>query len=388
MKNGKGSRRRIAVVGGGAGGLAAAAAAAGLGAEVTILEKNDRVGKKLLKTGNGRCNLTNRHVSAEGYNHPDFVKPVLRRYDCAGLRALFGRLGLWTVSDTEGRVYPYSGSAASVLDVLRLAASASGAEERCGFEAVSIVAENGRFTVLGRGGERVKADAVVAAAGGGATLLEALGHSTIPFRPALCPIRTETGPIRGLSGLRTRCRATLYENGGVIASETGELLFREYGVSGIPAFDLSRWAKPGQVLSLDFTPELSFGELLSDIERRFTKNPDPVECLAGTFRRLICEAVWRHTDEKSAAALCRSIKEFRLPVRGLAETGLAQITRGGADVTQFDPKTLESQYVPGLYAVGEILDVDGRCGGYNLHWAFASGTVAGEYAALGDVRHA
>jgi predicted Rossmann fold flavoprotein len=387
MKNGEGSRRRVAVVGGGAGGLAAAAAAAGLGADVTILEKNDRVGKRLLKTGNGRCNLTNRHLSPEGYNHPDFVKPALRRFDCAGLRELFGRLGLWTVSDTEGRVYPYSDSASSVLDVLRLAYSTYGAEERCGFEIVSIDADRGRFTVLERGGERVKADAVVVAAGGGATLLGALGYTTIPFQPALCPIRTETGPIRGLSGLRTRCRATLYENGREIASETGELLFREYGVSGIPAFDLSRRAKPGQVLSLDFTPELTFEELLSDIQKRFTKNLDPVECLAGTFRRRVCEAVWRHASEANPAALCRSIKDFRLPVLGLAETGLAQITRGGADVTQFDSKTLESQYVPGLYAVGEILDIDGRCGGYNLHWAFASGTVAGEQAALGGVRH-
>lgn len=387
MKNAGGARRRVAVVGGGAGGLAAAAAA-GLSADVIILEKNDRVGKKLLKTGNGRCNLTNRHVSPEGYNRPDFVKPVLRRFDCAGLRGLFGRLGLWTVSDSEGRVYPYSGSAASVLDVLRLASLTLGAEERCGFETVSIYVENGGFIVLGRGGERVKADAVIVAAGGGSMLLEPLGHATIPFQPALCPIRTETGPIRGLSGLRARCRAALCENGREIASETGELLFREYGVSGIPAFDLSRRAKPGQVLSLDFTPELSFGELLSDIEKRFAKNPNPVECLTGTFRRRICEAVWRHANGTSIAALCRSIKDFRLPVLGLAETGLAQITRGGADVTQFDAKTLESQYVPGLYAVGEILDVDGRCGGYNLHWAFASGTVAGEHAALGGVRHA
>ncbi len=377
-------RRCVAVIGGGAGGLAAAAAAARLGAAVVILEKNDRVGKKLLRTGNGRCNLSHLHLSAAGYNHPDFVAPVLERFSCAALRAHFEDMGLWTVADHEGRVYPASDTAASALDVLRLSCAAQGVKEHCSFDVVSLRIQDGGFVLHARDGGRVTADAVIDAAGGGSVLAEALGHRRLPFSPALCPIRTETALIRGLSGLRAHARAALFSDGRELASETGEILFRDYGVSGIPAFDLSRLARPGQLLCLDFTPELSFDELLSCLITQLSLFPDPAACLTGVFRRRLAEALLRAADDTSPGALCRAIKDLRLPVLGLAETGQAQLTAGGADVAQFNPATLESRLIPGFYTVGEALDIDGRCGGYNLHWAFASGITAGEHAAGGN----
>lgn len=353
---------------------------------MVILEKNDRVGKKLLRTGNGRCNLSHLQLSPAGYNHPDFAAPVLARLSCAALRAYFEELGLWTAADHEGRVYPASDAAASVLDILRFSCAAHGVKERCSFEAVSLRIQDGGFVLHARDGSFISADAVIDAAGGGSVLAETLGHRSLPFSPALCPVRTETGPIRGLSGLRAHARASLFSGGREIKAETGEILFRDYGVSGIAVFDLSRFAQPGQLLCLDLAPEYSFDELRSRLTVQMTLFPEPAACLTGVFRRRLAEAVLRAAEDMSPGALCRAVKELRLPVLGLAETGSAQVTIGGADVSQFDPATLESRLVPGFYTVGEALDIDGRCGGYNLHWAFASGITAGEHAAGGNRR--
>jgi predicted Rossmann fold flavoprotein len=347
-----------------------------------MLEKNDRVGKKLLRTGNGRCNLSNLRLSTHAYNHPDFTKPTLERFGCAELRAFFEGMGLWTVSDSEGRVYPYSDAAASVLDVLRLACAENGVTERCGFEAASLRPVSDGWVIASRGGEQMTADAVIVATGGGTALMEPLGHATVPFSPALCPIRTDTDAIRGLSGLRVRCRASLLENGREIAAETGELLFRDYGVSGVMVFDLSRFARAGQTLMLDLMPELSPDEAMEKLAARTAAFHGGADGLfTGIFRRRIAEAVIRRAGGTSPEALCRAVKQFRLHVRGLTDVAQAQGTKGGADVTAFGPDTLESRRRSGLYAVGEALDIDGRCGGYNLHWAFSSGIVAGEHAA-------
>ena len=201
--------RRVAVIGGGAGGLCAAIAAGQAGADVQIFEQANRVGKKLLKTGNGRCNLSNTHVSPEHYNRPDFVAPVLADMPCDALRSFFGSLGLWTVTDEEGRIYPRSDTAASVLDVLRLGCEALGVAERCSAEIAAIAPQGRGFTLTARTGEKFFADRVIAAAGGGTSLLRPLGHKMIPFSPVLCPLKTDAESIRGLTGLRCACRAEL-----------------------------------------------------------------------------------------------------------------------------------------------------------------------------------
>ena len=373
----KRSALRVLVIGGGAGGLAAAVAAAENGASVTILEKANRVGKKLLKTGNGRCNLSNLHVSPEGYNHPAFVAPLLETTGCAELRDFFASIGLWTTADGEGRVYPRSDTATSVLDVLRLAAAGRGARELCSTEVTGIALRRGGFAVTTRESGELTAERVIVAAGGGSALLRPLGVELVRFEPVLCPLRTNSGPIRGLTGLRVRCRASLRRDGETVHTESGELLFRDFGVSGILALDLSRYARPGDELSLDLLPEMSAQELRGRLDAR--RAPDG-ERLTGVFHRRINEALQRVSGGETGA-LTAAIKDYRLTVLGPGDVQNAQVTRGGASTEAFDPRTLECRRHPGLYCVGEALDVDGRCGGYNLHWAFASGLAAGRSAA-------
>ena len=372
--------RRVLIVGGGAGGLAAAVAAARAEAQVTILEKANRVGKKLLRTGNGRCNLSNLRVSPAGYNCPDFVSPLLKTTDCAAVRDFFASLGLWTVADGEGRVYPRSDAAASVLDVLRLGCAAYGVREICSAEVTAVRRTKNGFAADVREQGEFTADRVIIASGGGTALLRPLGHSLTPFSPVLCPLRTDTGPIRGLSGLRVKCRASLGRGSAVLTEESGELLFRDFGVSGILALDLSRYARRGDILSLDLMPELTTDELCRRLETQRSLARPENDLLTGIFHRRVGEALIRAAGGTDSAALARSIKAFRLTVEGPGDVQNAQVTRGGAAVDGFDPLTLESRLHPGLYAAGEALDVDGRCGGYNLHWAFASGLAAGRSA--------
>ncbi len=371
-------RRSVAVIGGGAGGLAAAVAAARGGAAVTIYERANRVGKKLLKTGNGRCNLSNLHVSPAGYNRPEFVSPLLARMDAQPLLRFFEGLGLWTTADGEGRVYPRSDTASSVLDVLRLEGARLGVEERCSCEVAAAAPDGDGFTLRLTGGGAARAQRVIVATGGGTALAGSLGHTLLPFSPALCPLRTETAAIRGLSGLRVRARVRLLDGRRELAAEEGEVLFRDNGVSGIVILNMSRFAKGGETLSLDLLPELS-GDGLT--ERLRARTLPPEERLTGIFHRRVGEALRRAAGADTPEALARVIRDFRLSVLGPADAASAQVTRGGADPGEFDPQTLESRLCPGLYVVGEALDVDGRCGGYNLHWAFASGLAAGRSAA-------
>ena len=372
--------RRVLIVGGGAGGLAAAVAAGAAGAQVTILEKANRVGKKLLRTGNGRCNLTNLRVSPAGYNCPEFVSPLLAETDCAALRTFFASLGLWTVSDPEGRVYPRSDAAASVLDVLRLGCARAGVQEICSTEVTGLRITQKGYAADTREHGAFSADRLIVSTGGGTALLRSLGHALTPFSPVLCPLRTDTAPTRGLSGLRVKCRASLRRGRAVLVEESGEILFRDFGVSGILALDLSRYAKKGDTLSLDLLPELTEEELCLRLEQQRSLSRPEGELLTGIFQRRVAEALIRSAGSTDSAALSRRIKDFCLTVEGPGDVQNAQVTRGGAAVEGFDPLTLESRLHPGLYAVGEALDVDGRCGGYNLHWAFASGLAAGRSA--------
>lgn len=373
----------VAVIGGGAGGLCAAIAAGRAGADVVIFEQANRVGKKLLKTGNGRCNLSNMEVTPDDYNHPDFVEPTLREYFCEELLDFFGSLGLWTVTDEEGRVYPRSDTAASVLDVLRLECEEMEVGERCSMEITGIAPQGHGFYLTARTGETFFVDRVIVATGGGTSLLRPLGHKMVPFSPILCPLKTDAESIRGLTGLRCACRAELIRRGKSVYAEDGEILFRDFGVSGILALNLSRYALPGDTLSLDLLPELSSDDLKTRLQQQRMRRGFDADLFTGIFHRRLGEAIARRAKSDDPAELARIIKDYRLSVLGPGDTQHAQVTRGGADIAEFDPETMESRRVPGLYAVGEALDIDGACGGYNLHWAFASGLRAGRSAARG-----
>lgn len=390
---------RVLIVGGGAAGLTAAIAAARRGASVTLFEAGPRVGRKILASGNGRCNLTNLSISPSAYNDPDFVEPVLGTYSCEAILTFFAEMGVLTSADDQGRVYPTTNASGSVLDAMRLECEHLGVEVRCGFEAVRVSAEPGaaHVEVFSAGGEAVSGETVVVTTGGGGALLGDMGHEVVPGAPVLGPIRTETEPIRGLSGVRVRCAATLLvgtdgdSGGDAVATESGELLFRDYGVSGIMVFDLSRYLEPGCVISIDLFPDVALPELHAMLARRVAGLSwrTAETFFAGMLHDRVARAVMRAAgigrdtlaEELPVAPLAALLKDFRLRVVGMGDAAQAQVTRGGAAVDGFDPGTIASRHVDGLFAAGEVLDIDGRSGGFNLHWAWASGIAAGEAAA-------
>ena len=392
----------VMIIGGGAAGLSAAIAAARLGAAVTVLEAKPRIGSKILTTGNGRCNLSNREISPSAYNVADFVSPVLSEYTSENIVSFFEGLGLLTYSDDEGRIYPISNNASSVLDVLRLECARLGVEIICDFKVAKVSQQSSaqEFIAHSTTGQQVVGDSVVVTTGGGTSLLAELGHKTVKCVPVLVPIRTETEPIRGLSGVRVRCCASILDasssqDGGEdskpVATERGEILFRDYGVSGIMVFDLSRYLNQGHTLSIDFLPDIPLEELTQNLyARRGAFSSRTAETfLAGVFHARVSAALLRaaHISPNTPVPeipcdnLAQIIKNFELTIIGPGDSKQAQVTRGGISTDEFSPKTLESQRVAGLFAAGEVLDVDGRCGGYNLHWAWSSGIVAGESAA-------
>lgn len=389
----------VAVVGGGAAGICAAISAARAGAPVVLLEAGARIGKPILATGNGRCNYTNTGIdgaeAAGLYHNAEFVAPTLGRYPCEQVLRFFSELGLEPAADKpQGRVYPRTNMATSVVDVLSLELERLGVAELTGFEAASLEAgENGAWTVAAKDGRSVQAGAVVLASGGAASLPQLAGHRIIEPRPVLCALGTDTAPIKGLDGVRVDCRVALLDGDTdqTIAIEEGELLFRSYGVSGICIFNLSRFAKPGDSLCIDLVPEMDKGVLVDLLDARKRRRPE-LEAkyfLRGLFPRAVGLALLDQAGidvripggDVDMAVLAAEAKCFELTVRGSENVENAQVTRGGLAVDDFDAATLASKIASGLYAAGEALDVDGPCGGFNLHWAWTSGLVAGQGAA-------
>ncbi len=407
------SKKTVAVIGGGAAGLAAAISAAREGAQVTIFEAGERAGKPILATGNGRCNLTNTRVGSNAYNRPKFVAPVLERYGFQEVKEFFRSLGLCVREESEGRVYPLSNAANTVVDVLLPACRRLDVGFIYKFKASSIKGRAGDFFVQAEDGREVDADAVIVAAGGGSHLLGSCGHELVPFEPVLCSLATDTQQIRGLSGVRVKARVSAYHEDSVkasgavatdtaaskpFASESGELLFRDYGVSGIVVFDMSRHVKPGDYLSIHMHPATDEVEAVNHLKDRherlgadYPAGADMTyeDLLRGMFHSRVNAALIKAAGLKPMATvdpeklgdLAHSCVDFRLQVTGVGDAKNAQVTRGGAQVSQFDSQSMESLQVPGVYAAGETLDVDARCGGFNLHWAWASGIVAGKSAA-------
>lgn len=400
----------IAIIGGGAAGLMAAVTAAQSGARVTLFERQARVGRKLLATGNGRCNLTNLNAGPSHYHgeDPDFVRPALAALDVSGTLALFRDLGLLTApADEAGRVYPLSDSANSVLDVLRFALVRENVELYAGAPVTAVRRQKNGFLVETEEG-RFPADRVIIACGGcagsklggvsdGYALLQALGHSRTALHPALTQITSDSPYPKSLKGVRAGAVITLERDGNVIGQSRGEVQFTEKGISGIAVFELSRLVSVGGKCRavLDFLPNVSLEEL-NILFRRQAENRRTLsgeELLTGVLHnklgRTLCRAAGiagkpcgelTGDEIEHVAGLC---KRFALHVTGTGGFDSAQVTAGGIRTSEFDPNTLESRVVPGLFACGEVLDIDGDCGGYNLQWAWSSGHLAGR---LGNVR--
>ena len=393
----------VLVIGGGAAGMAAAVAAGLCGDRVTVLERMDRVGKKLLATGNGRCNLMNtgplRYPGGAG-----LAQAVLGRCGAEEQAAFWRFLGLSLREEDGGRVYPASGQASTVLDTLRLAMASADVEIVTGTVVTDIRQEGHGFAVSTS--ERLwRAQRVIAAGGGCAQpklgsdgsawgLLTAMGHRLMEPRPCLTQIVTDPAPIRGLSGIRVRCRVSVTDGDRALHEESGELLFADYGVSGVCVMQCARYAAPGTVLSIDLTGGMGLdsGEDAARelARRRAMYAPLPLDQLltglcVPRLASCLCQAAgirWKDRligslTDREIARLARTMKAFRLSVRGVKGFESAQVTAGGIDVGGVSPETLESLRQPGLHICGEMLDVDGDCGGFNLMFAFGSGLLAG-----------
>lgn len=392
------------IIGGGASGLAAACALSGAGRRVLLVEKQARVGRKLLSTGNGRCNLTNLNAKAEHYHGSRAAAArALEKYPPEQVLDFFGRLGLPTVPDEEGRVYPMSNQAASVLDALRLSAAERGCEILCDCGAESIQRDRNGFTVRCSEGRVFQAKKVLVCTGGlaapklgacadGYRLLEAQGHGSAPRFSAIAALKTAPELVRSLKGQRAACAIALISEGRVLREERGEVLFSEGGVSGIAAMQLARACgtamRAGKqcAVRIDFLPGDDAFEILCDRLEVIPKR-GMEDFLNGIVSKRIGMALVKlagiemtRTAEtlrtKELRALAALMNGWTIPVTGVQGFDQAQVTAGGILLKDFDWDTMESKRVPGLYAAGEVLDVDGDCGGFNLQWAWASALLA------------
>ncbi|MBQ9967210.1 MAG: aminoacetone oxidase family FAD-binding enzyme [Oscillospiraceae bacterium] len=392
---------KVIVIGGGAGGMMAALTAAENKTNtVTLLERQNRVGRKLLATGNGRCNLSNIHADISHYHgdDPSFAKIALERFGVQDTLDYFKSLGLLTVTEASGKVYPFSDQANSVVDVLRFALQRTNIDVRCSCEVIAISKKARGYSVK-TADESFYCDKLIVACGGAAgsklggtelgyKLLSSMGHSCTPIAPALVQLKTDTAFTHALKGVRADAGITLKHNGSVLLRNAGEVQFTDFGISGPAVFEISRFAAPGDLLLLDLLRPMEEAELTEYLLQKQALTPDmPLEdLLTGMVhnrlgRVILQKGGWdlsspTHTaDMKKLAHL---IKFFPLDITGTMGLDQAQVTAGGIRTSEFRADTMESRLNPGLFATGEVLDIDGDCGGYNLQWAWSSGRLAGK----------
>ena len=399
----------VMVIGGGAAGLASAIAAGRAGCKVMVLEKRERLGRKILASGNGRCNLGNVDLSPSRFSSQDhrLLSAVLSDFSLAQLYAFWGGLGL-ELTVEEGRIYPRTMQSKSVLEVLlyELARLNVGITLSAPVIGLSAIEQDQGFEATCQGGAIFRARAAILALGGmaapqlgctgdGYALAAALGHTLVRPAPALVGLRLASRHLKELAGLRLRASVSIP---ALAATETGEVIFTEYGLSGIPVFDLT--ACIGQLdslyLHLRLAEQATQAALMTFLVDRLhllshktmrevlvgylpTQLVSPILSEAGIPLELPATKVLdRHLD-----ALGALLWDWTFPIDGLNTWEQAQTTWGGIPLREVGIPALESKKHPGLYLAGELLDVHGRCGGYNLYWAFASGYLAGQHAALG-----
>lgn len=397
----------VAVIGGGASGMMAAITAAqNKENRVILFERQQRVGRKLLATGNGRCNLTNTGAAAKNYHGeaPEFALPALKKFTPRDTLDFFHALGLLTTEEYGGRVYPLSNSANSVVDVLRFALDSAGVEVRTACPVRELRRERiGMYTLFFDGGS-LTVDRLIVCCGGAAgaklggvmdgyELLKSLGHKRTRLLPALVQLVTEPEYPRALKGVRAQVRLSLICGGDTLCESRGELQFTETGVSGPAAFDISRIAAEtgkGAVLSIDLLDGYNAKERKALLKKRVACFPTlPCsELLTGMLHNRLGRMVIKYCGldanaplssltEEQLSRVAAASGDFRLAFLGTEGFDSAQVTHGGIKTSGFDPKTLESWFMPGLFVCGELLDIDADCGGYNLQWAWASGHLAG-----------
>lgn len=403
-------KTEIAVIGGGASGLMAAITAKKSGKEVIILERKDRILKKVLITGNGRCNITNVNANISNYfgKNISSVENILNRFTPQDTMDFFNGLGIVCNEENRGKVYPLSGQASSVVDALRFEAEKLGIKIETEFYVRKIEKDGFKFRIYSEDRKKIEAGRVIIAAGGqsypelgsngsGFELAKELGHSVTKLSPSIVQLKTEKNQVKGLQGIKTDVAVTAYGDNKKICTYDGELLFTDYGISGNVVFNIS-FVMPlykDVEFEIDFMEKFDYNELYEMLKERkkimshltmenyfngminkklgqFLSKVSGIEKLSKPVKDL---------NDSEIRKLCTVLKKYRIKI--LETTGFknAQVTAGGVSLDEVNTETLESKIVKGLYFSGEVLDVYGECGGFNLQWAWASGYIAGENSA-------
>ena len=392
------------IIGAGASGLAAAVSAARAGERILVLEKMNQPGKKLLATGNGRCNLMNRNTPVY-YGDPGFAGKVLGKDPVGELTAFWKSLGLWIRYDAEGRGYPCTGMASTVMECLKGEIRRLDVPVLTGSPVRDVSPGKDGFRIRLQEGEPLETRRVILATGGAAQprlggnedawpWLRRIGHTMVSPTPALTPLRTDRRSVSGLAGLRVKCELTVLTDGKPVHREKGELLFSDSGVSGICVMQCARFVLPGRsearinlVSGLFDSSDELIRELFSRRERLAGEEPEAL--LRGLCAPKMAYAVCRQAGfplrgeligeitEGQIAALAGTLREYRVLIEGPEGFDRSQVMAGGLACGEVDPSNMESRICPGLHVTGELLNVDGDCGGYNLMFAFLSGIRAG-----------
>lgn len=397
----------IGIIGGGASGMAAALEAAKYqNAQVILFERQARLGRKLLATGNGRCNLSNLDASADFYygEDLDFAESALKQFDVKNTLQWFEDMGLYTVAEESGRVYPYSDQANSVVDVLRFALQKPNIQVLTGFEVTKARKTDTGF-IVENGEERIQCDKLIVAAGGlagtklggsmaGYKLLQKFGHHCTKLRPTLVQIQSDWAQCASLKGVRANCWAEICCDDQLHSAGKGEIQFTEHGLSGPVIFEISRdvCRKKGKwICKLDLLPDMEAEQLLPMLIKKRASSLAAEELLTGILHNRLGRVVVkeagislhapiRQLEDWELEKVCQTVKTLRISLTEPMGMDSAQVTAGGIFTAEFDPETMESKLVSGLFACGEVLDIDGDCGGFNLQWAWSSGRCAGRAA--------
>lgn len=406
-------KRQVIIVGGGASGLVAAISAAREGAEVTIVEQKDRLGKKILSTGNGRCNLTNEYMEIDCFRSDDIsiVSDVLQQFSYRETVSFFEELGV-ILKKRQGYVYPISDQAGTILEVLCMEIKRLGVEVLLE-QSVKNISKTNRGFVVRTTETTLQGDAVILATGGkassvlgsdgsGYTLAKSFGHKLSAVVPALVQLKGKGSFFKQISGVRTQAKVSLYVDKLYVCEDAGELQLTNYGISGIPVFQISRYAAKALhenktvVAEVDFLPEMSDETYDDFLHKRLEMHGHRIaeDFLVGIFHkkliglllkasRINTDTVMKNVTEEQLEKLISVSKHFRIEIENTNDFDQAQVCAGGVQTSEVNSQTLESVYADGLYLAGELLDVDGICGGYNLQWAWSTGYLAGKHAAKG-----
>ena len=406
-------KEKIVVVGGGASGMLAAIVARRNGSDVILIERNDRVGKKILATGNGRCNYTNINLTTINYHgkNPKFTYSALASFNVDMTIDFFVLLGITPFIEENGKVFPMSLQSSSVLDVLRLEMENLGIKIKLN-SYVETIKKDKVFKIEVEDGKTIITDKVILATGGrampasgsdgsGYGLLKSFGHSIVDTFPGLVQLKLEGNIFKNLKGVKFPGKTTLYSKDKFLLEDFGDVLFTDYGISGPPILQLSRTALENLKNEKDIKLRISIvyskskEELYDYLNKRFVymERRTIEEALIGLINKRLIPTVLKEVDIKRGKNISQITKEevmdiseiltsWEFDIIGSKGWKEAQVTAGGVSTKEIDNKTMESKKVKGLYIVGEILDIDGDCGGFNLQWAWSSAYVAGVSASI------